>query len=174
MSPPLYPLKKHDWEKAKAAVLSGSNPESESLTYICEWVKPMFIRDHFAKARYVGNGFLMVRRAALEKMMAAYPQIKYQTVSSPDDPFPNSPYRYAFFNCILDEETKTYLPEDFSFCRRWTDLGGDIWVDQLSRLTHIGTAHYKGNLDRRVGMTAIKPFKVISKPHPKPPKHKRR
>ncbi len=171
----LYPLKKHDWDKAKAAMSTGSDPESGSLTYICEWMKPQVIRDYFGKARYVGNGFLMVRRAALEKMMKAYPQLKYQTVSSPDDPFPNSPCRYAFFNCILDGETKTYLPEDFSFCKRWTDLGGDIWVDKQSRLTHIGTAHFKGDLGRRPGLTIVNPTKPFqAPPKKKPPKYKRR
>ncbi len=149
----LYPLKRHDWGKAKAAARSGGDPEAASLTYICEWAKPRVARDGFAKARYVGNGFLMIRRSALEKMMKAYPQLRYKSQGPAADPFPGSPYRYAFFDCLLDQAARTYLPEDYSFCRRWTDLGGDIWVDQQSKLSHIGMDIFKGDLGRRSGPT---------------------
>ncbi len=149
----LYPLKRRDWEKAKAAAKTNGDPESASLIYICELARPGVSRNRFAKARYVGNGFMMIRRAALEKMMKAYPQLQYKSQGSPGDPFPGNPYRYAFFDCLLDDTTKAYLAEDFSFCRRWTDLGGDIWVDQQSKLNHIGMDIFKGDLDRPPGPT---------------------
>jgi hypothetical protein len=34
--------------------------------------------------------------------------------------------------------TGTYLSEDFAFCKRWTDIGGEIWADLESRLDHVG------------------------------------
>jgi hypothetical protein len=49
------------------------------------------------------------------------------------------------FNCFVDE-TGNYLSEDFSFCRRWTAIGGEIWIDLQSRLTHVGTVNFEGDL----------------------------
>jgi len=62
------------------------------------------------------------------------------------DPLDGNRWRSALFNCILDKETGFYLSEDFSFCRRWTDMGGEIWVDYMSRLNHVGLMVYRGNM----------------------------
>jgi hypothetical protein len=45
---------------------------------------------------------------------------------------------------MIDEAGK-YLSEDFSFCRRWTDMGGEIWVDIDSRLNHAGSMTFHGD-----------------------------
>ena len=34
---------------------------------------------------------------------------------------------------MIDPATGTYLTEDFAFCKRWTDIGGEIWADIQSR-----------------------------------------
>ena len=47
---------------------------------------------------------------------------------------------------MIDQATGIYLSEDFSFCRRWTDLGGEIWADLESRLDHVGPATFHGDL----------------------------
>jgi hypothetical protein len=44
------------------------------------------------------------------------------------------------------------LSEDFSFCRRWTGMGGEIWVDYLSRLDHVGVMVFHGDLAARVDL----------------------
>ena len=55
-------------------------------------------------------------------------------------------WRYALFNCMIDEASGIYLSEDFSFCRRWTDMGGEIWADLESRLLHVGAVTFEGNV----------------------------
>jgi len=47
---------------------------------------------------------------------------------------------------MIDPATGTYLSEDFSFCKRWTDMGGEIWADLESRLTHVGTMSFRGDI----------------------------
>ena len=44
------------------------------------------------------------------------------------------------------EAFANYLSEDYAFCRRWRDLGGDIWADFEARLTHVGHTAYSGSL----------------------------
>ena len=43
-------------------------------------------------------------------------------------------------------EDGTYLSEDFAFCKRWTDMGGEIWADLKSKLNHVGPMTFRGDL----------------------------
>jgi hypothetical protein len=83
-------------------------------------------------------------------MCAAYPDLRYRTVHRPDDPRTAAQHRYALFDCMIEPESGAYLSEDFTFCRRWTALGGEIWVDGESRLTHTGTIPFQGNLSAKI------------------------
>jgi hypothetical protein len=94
--------------------------------------------------RYAGTGFLMIRRQALEKMCAQYPQLKFKRDHSVDAATA-SDKRFALFECMIDEDG-TYLSEDFAFCKRWTDMGGEIWADLASKLNHVGPMTFNGDL----------------------------
>jgi hypothetical protein len=88
----------------------------------------------------------MIRRSVLEAMIEHYPELRYTHEHRGNDPLVGSPWRSALFNCMIDKVTGFYLSEDFSFCRRWTDMGGEIWVDYTSRLNHVGLMVYRGNM----------------------------
>jgi hypothetical protein len=36
--------------------------------------------------------------------------------------------------------------EDYSFCKRWRDMGGRVWVDPTISMGHLGTKIWKGRL----------------------------
>lgn len=149
MAAGVYPVKKIDWDKVRALVQMGRTPqEEEALSYVLEFEDPQNIptKNGFARVRYAGSGFLMIRREALLIMIEKYPDLKYSREHKSGDNLIQSPYRYALFNCLIDKESGTYLSEDFSFCRRWTDIGGEIWVDLNSRLTHLGSMAFNGNV----------------------------
>ena len=146
----LYPLKRVDWERVRSLASTGCEDlESACLSYVYELKRPQQVRQGFAKVKYVGTGFLMVKRGALLAMVNHYPDLRYKRLSQSDDPFRDSHWRFAFFNCILDSKTGDYLSEDYSFCRRWTDMGGEIWADLQSRLDHVGPTTFKGNVKAR-------------------------
>ena len=104
------------------------------------------MRNGFARVSFAGTGFLMIRREVLLAMLERYPELRYAHDHKPDDKLSGSPWRCALFNCMIDEQTGTYLSEDFSFCRRWTAMGGEIWADLQSRLTHVGTVSFTGDV----------------------------
>ncbi|QEX18310.1 hypothetical protein FRZ44_36150 [Hypericibacter terrae] len=147
------PLKRIDWERVRANASSGvANLEASSLQYVLSARDPLAtsIRlqsvNGFAKTDYGGSGFMLIKRGVFERMKAAYPQTKYEHshfVSKGGRP--SSENLYAFFDCEVDRETKVYLSEDYLFCRRWTEIGGEIWVDLTSRLDHIGNYAFHGN-----------------------------
>lgn len=144
-----YPIKRIDWQKVAEAVHAGKHDlQSAALNYVFEIADrhAVVAVDGFARVRYVGTGFLMIRRRALERMCRHYPALQFRLEHSISDPLAGSPNRFALFECIIDPDSGTYLSEDFSFCRRWTDIGGQIWLDLQSRLNHVGPATFYGDL----------------------------
>jgi hypothetical protein len=151
-----YPIKKINWDLVPGAVALGRTPlESAALHYAVEADPgaPLTTRDGFVKVQYVGTGFMLIRRNALERMIERYPKLRYAREHKGEgDPLANSPWRSALFNCLIDEATGTYLSEDYSFCKRWTDMGGEIWVDYKSRLSHVGTAIFRGDISAQADL----------------------
>jgi len=145
----VYPVKQINWDKMNAAVQARRSPlESATLSYVVERdaTEDAIMRGGFVKSRYAGTGFLMIRRSALEAMIEHYPELRYTHEHGAGDALAGSRWRSALFNCMVDKTTGFYLSEDFSFCRRWTDMGGEIWVDFTSRLNHVGLMVYRGNM----------------------------
>ena len=145
----IYPIKRIDWKKVSAAVEGGRvSIDAAALSYLIEFTNPQQIEVDrgFARVQFAGTGFLMIQRPVLLAMMERYPELRYGHDHKPDDKLAGSEFRYALFNCMIDDVTGTYLSEDFSFCKRWTDMGGKIWADLESRLTHVGTVNFRGDL----------------------------
>ncbi len=153
MSAAAYPTKKVDWDKARVLSQSGvKDLKSSALSYVVEFTDPKKIemKNGFGKVKYAGTGFLMITRETLLKMIAKYPELKYSGQHLAQDPFKGSEFRYALFNCFIEPETGVYLSEDYSFCRRWTDMGGEIWMDLKSQLTHVGPMSFVGNFATQI------------------------
>ena len=70
------------------------------------------------------------------------------------DALAGSPNRFALFECMIDPATGTYLSEDFAFCKRWTDIGGEIWADLESRLDHVGPSVFHGDVSSQFAAPA--------------------
>jgi hypothetical protein len=152
----IYPIKQIDWDKVRKTVQTGHpNPAAAALKYVFEVDDPnaVIARGGFAKVRYAGTGFLMIRRQALERMCAQYPQLKFRRDHSIDAAIV-SENRYALFECMIAEDG-TYLSEDFAFCRRWTDMGGEIWADLKSQLTHVGPVAFYGDLSSQFAAAPV-------------------
>jgi hypothetical protein len=147
MSAAVYPIKRIDWDKVKTTIETARpNPAAAALHYVLEVDDPNAVTEKggFVRVRYAGTGFLMVRRQALEQMCAQYPQLKFKRDHSIDAETV-SENRFALFECMIAQDG-TYLSEDFAFCKRWTDMGGEIWADLKSKLTHIGPMAFHGDL----------------------------
>ncbi len=146
----VYPIKRVNWDKARKAVESNRrNIAGASLDYVLELEDPdrVVTVGGFTRVRYAGTGFLMIRRNVLERMCAhpEYAPLKFYREHSHDS-LTGSPNRFALFECMIDPRTGTYLSEDFAFCKRWTDIGGEIWADLGSRLDHVGPSVFHGDI----------------------------
>jgi hypothetical protein len=149
----LYPLKSIDWDFIpQRCVEHGESVQQAALSYVgtfCPEAERKREGD-FVTGIYIGGGFQMIRRVALERMIAAHPETHFTRVHS----LPMSGLRreavpsanlFALFDCIIDPDTGAYLSEDYSFCRRWRQIGGEIWIDAASKLTHSGPYEFAGD-----------------------------
>jgi hypothetical protein len=93
----------------------------------------------------MGTGFLMFKRSVYEKLIAAHPETKYVDDVGLGKQF--EPMMYSIFDCKIDEKGH-YLSEDWLFCRRWQELGGEIWAHSKVLLNHVGHYEYAGDLDK--------------------------
>ncbi len=157
----IYPIKRVNWDKARRALQSNpSKAPSAALDYVLEFDDPdkVVVVNGFTRVRYAGTGFLMIRRHVLERMCEhpAYASLQFFREHSADA-LAGSPNRFALFECMIDPSTGTYLSEDFAFCKRWTDIGGEIWADLESRLDHVGPSVFHGDLSSQFATAAAVP-----------------
>jgi hypothetical protein len=93
----------------------------------------------------MGTGFLMFKRNVYEKLIAAHPECKYVDDVGLGKQY--EPMMYSIFDCKIDERGH-YLSEDWLFCRRWQEQGGEIWAHSKVLLNHVGHYEYAGDLDK--------------------------
>ena len=151
----VYPVKRFDWDKVRAAAKADA-PDlmAAALGYVLRFLptpnNSVDVNDGLAQVSYVGTGFMMIRRAALARLCDAHPELRADMRDVVGSPAATE--AVMVFETMIEPETGHYLSEDYAFCRRWRDLGGEIWADVETRMNHVGHAVYTGSL-----MQALRP-----------------
>lgn len=142
----VYPLKRIDWAGEIPAGLTQQEFLTRALRY------PVNTRDGalaevdsdgFLEVDEAPTGFMCIRRSVLETMIERMPELRYVPDAPPESPLHG--YCHRFFDVMVEPETNRYLSEDYAFCRRWRDLGGKVYVDARSKLSHHGSYTYRGD-----------------------------
>jgi hypothetical protein len=146
-----YPLKQIDWRALPRRAVNGEPLAAAGLSYVGKVCDGEGLRreNGFATATYAGTGFQLIKRHVFERLIAAHPELKFRTVHTLTNETPNSDNLYALFECAIDPDSGAYLSEDYAFCGRWRALGGEIWLDLQSKLTHAGMSYYDGDCTAR-------------------------
>lgn len=92
------------------------------------------------------TGFFCIKRNVFDKMRQHYPELHYKNDSNIDEKY--APYCYSFFDTIQDPEDNRYLSEDYTFCRRLQKIGGEIWIDLSTKLNHVGSYTFEGDVSK--------------------------
>ena len=158
-----YPVKQIDWQQVPRRALEGEPLSSAGLTYVGTLCSGEALRldDGFAMAVYAGTGFQLIRREVFERMMAAYPELRFRRAHDMTNRVPPSDKLFALFDSLIEPETGVYLSEDYAFCRRWRAMGGEIWLDTRSRLTHSGPQSFVGDTTLRLRATGHDAASVV-------------
>jgi hypothetical protein len=182
-----YPKKSVDWDRIKGAVathIQQTNGDLGSLDN--DWLlakglhyntnyKPSEVRvtpdgrgvsvvpvDGYIKVLEAATGFMLIKRNVFDVMKLKFPHMKYVNDVAGYDFNPEMADQfYSFFDCVIDPVSRRYLSEDWTFCHRWQECGGDIWLDAMSPVTHTGTFAYRG--DVRTSFMQTQPEDVVER-----------
>lgn len=145
----VYPKKSINWELVKEKVSKGvpEDIRQMGLDFNINMVSNDPHDNGFVKVLDVATGFLMMKREMIEKMYEYY---KDELFAVNDIQGQGVTDYIAIFACSIDEKTKRFLSEDYAFCRRWQKMGGDVWADITTPLSHTGTHVFSGNILERV------------------------
>ncbi|OUU21659.1 MAG: hypothetical protein CBB97_16160 [Candidatus Endolissoclinum sp. TMED37] len=160
-----YPKKDLDWREFERKVLQGKQRSIEELKSLgsnyalnFHWQdneetkeKEIITSDGLIKLKDAATGFMLIKREVFMKMMDAYPDLYFH--NDLQLPKEESKYTYLFFDAMHEKETKRYLSEDYAFCRRWQAIGGEVWLDPLINLDHIGHFTFPGEISKLFQMT---------------------
>jgi len=152
-----YPKKGVNWNHIKEAILMDPSKQHTSqqigalgsdyainFQFIDKDRKQVGVENGLIKLHDAGTGFMMIKRDAILKLIKEYPEMKYNNdvqmggVDLKD-------HFYALFDTMIDPVDKRYLSEDYTFCRRWQGMKGDIWLDPSISLNHYGSFCFQGN-----------------------------
>ena len=127
-------------------VIGGLYPKKAlPVSYVINLKPQTKIQGDIFTVDTMGTGFLLFKRSVYEKLIAAHPECKYVDDVGLGKQF--EPMMYSIFDCKIDERGH-YLSEDWLFCRRWQELGGEIWAHSKVLLNHVGHYEYAGDLDK--------------------------
>ena len=149
-----YPKKCISWEKIKQAVDRGVADENPGILerFVGDYVfNPKHGQSQIqinrpAEVLEIGTGFMMVRRKTFEDFRSAYPEKSYKPDHVRTEHFDGSREIVAYFDCIIDPETRRYLSEDYTFCQLVNRMGGQIWLCPWMGLQHVGSYVFGGSL----------------------------
>lgn len=92
------------------------------------------------KAKRLPTGFMRIKRSAIEKMIEAYPQLKWT------EHWRHQGQIHELYDLFrhVDMDGK-WTGEDFGFCDRWRAIGGELWAYPNINFIHAGYKEWKGN-----------------------------
>lgn len=90
------------------------------------------------------GGFMMIQRDCIQRMVGAWRDLRHNTRGADDRPREAwEDHMFQLFgNPIVDG---VEWGEDLSFCRRWREIGGRVWLDPNILLQHWGMTCFDGH-----------------------------
>ena len=110
--------------------------------YLCRVVQGAAVdpKTSLLEVASLGFGFLLLKRAVLDRMVAAYPERRFRAWVSPGE---GSRPLFDFWPTGIGDGGIP-IGEDFGFCALWRQAGGRIFADLSVELVHIGATDYPG------------------------------
>jgi len=141
-----YPKKHISWPLIIEAVKAGIEdiPTIERLVgeYVFTTLDEKGPVDKIVKVAEGGTGLMLIKRTVFSKLKEAFPDNAYVSDASRD--IGSNKQMHAFFRTGIVEGR--YLSEDYYFCHKWREIGGDVWLFPWALTTHYGTYGFQGSV----------------------------
>ena len=154
-----YPKKAINWQSIINASRSDQDEtpetiEGHSSNYVVNFdfltdaegnrTPQVQIVDNLVKLKDAGTGFMCIKKNVIQQMFDKHPEMKYVNDINVDNKF--EPFMYSLFDTMIDPESRRYLSEDYTFCRLWQNMGGEVYLDPRTALNHVGHYTFRGNI----------------------------
>lgn len=144
-----YPKKGFNWKRffySMSNEKSNESPESRGLDYTYNLLykdNKIVKKDNFVRVRHASTGFMLVKREIVEKLSNFHKELNIVTCGLNN----NDNEICGLFCCMIKD--KQYLSEDYSFCQRVHDIGGEIWINISQNLNHVGRYIFRSDIKNR-------------------------
>jgi hypothetical protein len=144
-----YPKKLVMWDQAASSLKDGDtrNPAMLASSLVVNFgAARREIKNGFVEILDGPTGFMVIKREVFKKMEEKFPELNCVN----DHQNRDFDTYHACFDCMIDPVTRRYLSEDYAFCRRWQQMGGQIFADIQTTLGHVGNLPFSGCMDERL------------------------
>ena len=151
----IYPRKCIHWNQVKDALVKNPDIDPDLLQYKalgynlnCKDPKSIQLQGGFCEVMEAATGMMLIKRDVFKKKKKAYPERKYISDQIVNGKQWRSDNCYDLFGVgkLPWDKSERYLSEDYYFSRLWSNIGGKIWADVASPLTHMGNMHFQGHV----------------------------
>jgi len=147
----VYPKKGMNWNKFMYSMqteqLSKERLESRGLdfAYNAEYDSDgkVIKNGNFVKVQHAATGFMLIKREITQKLAKMHPELE---ILSDDLAYENKIY-CGLFCCMIKD--RQYLSEDYSFCHRVNEAGGEVWINVKHNLNHVGKYVFSSDIQNR-------------------------
>ena len=105
----------------------------------------------------------MIKREAFAKYDKAFPHQSYKPDHVRTKNFDGTREIMAYFDTVIDPDSRRYLSEDYMFCQWLRKAGGKIWLLPWIKLKHAGSYIFGGSLQALASIGAT-PTADLSSP----------
>lgn len=123
-------------------MVAGIYPQRrDPINYCVKWdtsKAELIAENGLLQVEGVPAGFMKLSRTQLESMVEQYPNTEFYVETAPNKK------AWALFADYSIGKHK--MGEDYAFCRRWTDMGGKVWIDPELSMGHVGYKTFHGHL----------------------------
>lgn len=137
-----YPTKMIDWQNMSTAKTNSVKELQQKAIKYASGFNDKKNKDGLIEVTYGATGFMLIKKEVIKKMINRYPEVSYMPEVYDNENERGLP-KYALFDTMI--YNNKYLSEDYTFCHRWQQMGGKIYLDPTIVLDHVGTYTFKGS-----------------------------
>ena len=147
-----YPKKHINWTVIIEAIKHGIEDPAVLEKLVGEYVftplEENTKMEKIIKVSEAGTGMMLIKRSVFKKLKQRFPENFYLSDDSRVLRAEKKREMHAYFRTAIVDNR--YLSEDYYFCHKWREAGGDVWLFPWSQCTHYGTYGFQGSVGHLV------------------------